>query len=239
MTFLKNLTTFLGYNRKGIRLYSQAGQDLWVYAETHPPRTNGFFVDIGAHDGVHISNTRMLEESLGWKGICIEANPKLFDSLKVNRTATCVQACLDHTEHEVEFVHADIHGGIIGKNLDNSSDSHSDGPITKLKTKTLNQVLIDAKAPRIIHYLSIDVEGAEERILRDFAFDKYEIHALTVERPNAELRKLLADKGFTLVKEIPELDCFYIHQSKLKKNRRAILNYYKNRISVYQEDSEL
>ena len=35
----------------------QFGQDLWVSGEVFNEARNGYFVDIGAHDGIHISNT--------------------------------------------------------------------------------------------------------------------------------------------------------------------------------------
>jgi FkbM family methyltransferase len=43
----------------------------------------GTFADIGANDGVTLSNTRALAE-LGWKGIFVEPSPKSFDRLKKN-----------------------------------------------------------------------------------------------------------------------------------------------------------
>ena len=47
-------------------------------------KKNGFFVDIGAHDGISINNTKLLED-LGWDGICIEPHPKVFQRLLLNR----------------------------------------------------------------------------------------------------------------------------------------------------------
>lgn len=43
----------------------------------------GYFVDIGANDGLYASNTRALAES-GWKGLLVEPNPSVFASLKAN-----------------------------------------------------------------------------------------------------------------------------------------------------------
>ena len=40
----------------------------------------GRFLDIGAYDGMRMSNTRALAE-LGWEGLCIEPNPVLFAKL--------------------------------------------------------------------------------------------------------------------------------------------------------------
>jgi len=61
-------------------------------------KRNGYFLDIGAHDGIHISNTYLLERRYGWSGICIEANRDTFLKLQKNRKATCVNACLDSCE---------------------------------------------------------------------------------------------------------------------------------------------
>ena len=42
-------------------------------------------VEIGANDGLHMSNSRFFERQLGWRSLCVEANPQLYKSLKVNR----------------------------------------------------------------------------------------------------------------------------------------------------------
>ena len=43
----------------------------------------GTFADVGANDGMTLSNTRALAE-LGWRGIFVEPSPKAFDRLKKN-----------------------------------------------------------------------------------------------------------------------------------------------------------
>lgn len=65
--------------------YSQAGQDLWVLQTAG---NKGFFVDIGAHDGIESSNTYALEKH-GWTGICVEPNPVSFAALRNNRSCDC------------------------------------------------------------------------------------------------------------------------------------------------------
>ena len=52
---------------------SQCGQDLFVLDVLEGMR-NGFFFDSGASDGIRASNTRLLEASYGWTGICVEPN---------------------------------------------------------------------------------------------------------------------------------------------------------------------
>ena len=58
--------------------YSQAQQDL-LFALLLPGQGR-VFVDIGARDGVVISNTYLLERQFGWRGLCIEPHPGLFQS---------------------------------------------------------------------------------------------------------------------------------------------------------------
>ena len=130
----------------------------------------------------------------------------------------------------------DVLGGILAPDLDNTPQDHSQGPIIRLKTKTLNQVLKEANAPKLIHYMSIDIEGAEERVLRNFDFDSYQINAITVERPSPPLRALLQKKGYQLVKEIVGLDCFYVHHSLIGHNRGSIIKSHSKGIFIHRYD---
>lgn len=43
----------------------------------------GSFLDVGANDGVTLSNTRALAQA-GWKGVLVEPSPKSFERLKGN-----------------------------------------------------------------------------------------------------------------------------------------------------------
>ena len=51
--------------------HSQLSQDRWVNTILGGKR-DGFFVELGASDGVFMSNSLFFERELGWKGICIE-----------------------------------------------------------------------------------------------------------------------------------------------------------------------
>ena len=60
-----------------MKYYSQNYQDYWVYTELNNYK-NGYFVDIGAANGIFISNTYFLEKNLNWNGICVEPNKYLL-----------------------------------------------------------------------------------------------------------------------------------------------------------------
>lgn len=201
---------------------SQIGQDYWIYGECFNEES-GFFLDIGAHDGVFFSNSFILEERYGWKGICIEANPDTFAKLKQNRKCRCIDVCVDEEEGEVSFASKGMWGGIIAEDCDNPDHSVEEEMVTVRATR-LDKILEDEKAPQVIDYLSIDIEGAEDRALLTFPFDKYTFNCITIERPSEALRKVFDKNGYMLVRDVPEMDAFYIHKSF---EPRYLRNMYK------------
>ncbi len=212
---------------------SQGGQDLWVFGEVFNEKRGGYFLDLGAHDGVSISNTYLLERKYRWTGICVEANPDSFQQLRKNRRAICVNACLDATEGFVDFAKRDVMGGIVSAETDNKDIESKAGDVIRIKTRTLESVLVENQAPGEIDYLSIDVEGAEQRVLGNFNFKKYRFKCITIERPAEPLRALFKEHGYILIKEIPGLDCFYLHES-MKEPYLANLFafYFKQRLAL-------
>ncbi|KAK4289082.1 hypothetical protein Pmani_037934 [Petrolisthes manimaculis] len=58
-------------------------------------KRGGVFVDLGAGDGEYRSLTLHLEKSLGWSGLLVEPNPKLYKRLlKKGRKAQLTKACV-------------------------------------------------------------------------------------------------------------------------------------------------
>ena len=61
---------------------AQMNQDLILDQQFFMGKRDGFFVEVGALDGVGGSNTYFFEKERNWKGILIEPNPIEFDKLK-------------------------------------------------------------------------------------------------------------------------------------------------------------
>jgi hypothetical protein len=208
--------------------FSQKGQDRWLMEEVFASQRGGYFVDLAAAHPKNNSNTFCLEKTFDWTGVCIEANPQFVKLLREHRTATVIDACVDEGSETVDFVLAGQLGGIIADDTDNNAVVRSkqiekwdnQGLIRSLETRSLCSILDEVQAPTTIQYLSLDVEGAEERILRSFPFDRYKFLAMTVERPTPELNRILLDVNcYTFVKNIfsPQVneitESFYIHPS--------------------------
>ncbi len=208
---------------------SQFGQDAWVFGEVFNGKRNGYFIEIGSADGISINNTYLLEHKFKWKGVCIEANPQSFDALKKVRNVICLNICIDSQEGTVKFLQDGLTSGIIANDTDNMDDtSLTESNIIVLKTKTLENVLRLNNAPKVIDYLSIDIEGAEERVLSKFPFNEFRFNCITIERPSAKLRETLANNGYIIIKDIPGIDVFLLHKDFMEDFGNNFLNYWKN-----------
>ena len=197
---------------------SQKGQDKWIIEDIFNFKKNGYFVDLAATDGIKINNTLILERELNWKGICIEPNPIYYKELVKNRICNNTNICVDMcNNNSVEFrIDNGELGGIVDVNTDNNyvirGDELKNAKVITIKTKTLDYILDKFNAPKVIDYLSLDIEGSEERALINFPFSKYTFLALTIERPTINLENKLFENGYFFVKKY-SYDSFYIHKS--------------------------
>jgi hypothetical protein len=185
---------------KNLEWFSQARQDEAIITFLKGKR-NGYFVDLAANDATVLSNTYSLEKKFGWTGLCIEPNPMYWANLTY-RDCQVVAAIVGNQRMEevrFRFDNGD-HGGITGAGFDN-------GENVKRKaepkyTVTLKEILQRFNAPKQIDYLSLDVEGAEEFIMKNFPLNDYTISMMTVERPRDSLRSLFDKNGFKFVKRL-------------------------------------
>ena len=198
------------------KYYSQVGQDRWIVNCMFPDIDNGFFVDVGSADGVRLSNTKLIEE-LGWKGICIDPFPT---NMKDRTCELFKEVVYSEAGRKVRFRAAGILGGV-----DEHIRRHKEREVVKkakvveFTTTTLDNILARAKAPNYIHYISIDIEGAELHALKGFSFSKYKVGAFIIEHnyeepKRSQIRTLLENKGYKLVKTIDQDDCYVFNQSR-------------------------
>jgi hypothetical protein len=73
-----------------------------------PDVSEGFFFDIGANDGINISNTYYFEKVLNWTGIAIEPLPRAYKQLLVNRRCFKVTGCVTDYDGETRFLEIDV-----------------------------------------------------------------------------------------------------------------------------------
>lgn len=183
-------------------------------------KKDGFFVDLAAADGVTGSNTLFLEKYLGWKGILFEPNPNYKKLIESHRTSPLVTDCVTDKAGELVKFRIDNGqlGGIVGDDFDNRLEVRGrqlkSAQIIDVPTTTLQSELDKFSAPKIIDFLSLDVEGAEYLVLKNFPFDKYKFKMATIERPNVELDLLLDANGYIQIRHL-HYDVVYAHSDFL------------------------
>jgi FkbM family methyltransferase len=202
--------------------YSQINQDLAI-VDFYKGKQNGFFVDIGASDGITISNTYLLEKKYNWKGICVEPVQQAFSSLVKNRKAYCSNKAVFSKSNEiVKFDISHYNGNAELSGIQQFIDYHKhtvdkDKTTVDVITITINDLLEQANAPSFMEYLSIDTEGSELEILKELRFDKYIFGRIDLEHNHQEprrtiMRELLTSNGYKFLKENHFDDC-YVHSS--------------------------
>lgn len=194
-----------------LQFYSQYQQDQYVYEHFFKDKRNGVFVDVGAHDGITLSNTYFYEKFMGWTGICIEPIPEVYSRLKTNRNCLCIQGCIFDTREDVPFLKitgwAEMLSGII-ENYDpqhikriqweiDLNGGHSE--VIQVTCYNLSQLLLDNHIQHV-DYLSIDTEGGELEILKSIDFTRIDIDIIEVENNyNGPFREFLEPLGYTQI----------------------------------------
>lgn len=183
--------------------YSQIGQDQEI-ARFFGGKKDGFFVEIGAYDGKTYSNTYALEKELGWKGVCVEPLPQRFQQVLENRSpdkCTSFNCALDSVGGKtVTFSCFEMESG-IKERIDRYHFAVEKGTEIEVQTQTLDWILNEVKAPSVIDYLSLDVEGNELEVLKGCDLNKWIFRYITIEHnfvepKRTQIRELLESYGY-------------------------------------------
>ena len=181
--------------------------DKWVVEIAAKGKRDGFYVEVGVGGGIVGSTTYILEKELGWEGILIEPHSFLKKRLMVTRpNAIIIDDCVGDHEGTIDFIEF-ITKGMRG--FSGSPQLSAEGPPAwwslperqqteytqeSKKVTTLENVLRKNNAPKIIDYLSMDIEGAEYAVLRNFPFKEFRFRAISTEQDTC--RELLINNGY-------------------------------------------
>ena len=203
---------------------SQFNQEFFVLSILNF-KTRGYFVEFGACNGKDFSNTFILENKYNWNGICAEPNRSYHSNLIKNRKCELDFRCVFSRSGEmIEFCETKISELSTIANFKKSDFNRIDrNPIKSylVETVTLIDLLNEHNAPSLIDYISIDTEGSEFEILKNFDFDKYTVKVWTIEHNYTSNRKkifeLMVNNGYVRVlSSVSEVDDWYIHKSLIQ-----------------------
>jgi FkbM family methyltransferase len=193
------------------RSRAQLQQDLWAlnqFVKSHNQNgEGGYFVEFGATDGITLSNTFLLEKTFGWTGILCEPATSFHSELTSNRTSKIDRRCVFSKSgdliqfHEVQ--NKELSGIKEYQHIGGWEAERRNHISYTVETVTLNDLLVTNHSPSVINYMSIDTEGSEYEILKDFPFHKWDIECLTIEHNYSEneskIDQLLERNGYKRV----------------------------------------
>jgi len=222
------LTTVPCFGQISPKFYSQCGQDSFVYNTFFKNKTDGVFVDIGAHNGINLSNTYFFEKQCGWSGMCIEPMPEVFAQLQKNRDCICIEGCIYEKADHVRFLKINssdpvltMFSGIIenfdARHLQNIAKWTSGGKGTYEEIVVNCYKVQDLLAQYGMHhidYLSLDTEGGELEILKSIDFDVVTIDVIDVENNfhESKFEDFLQTKGYKKIREL-DWDDIYVRSA--------------------------
>ncbi len=196
---------------------SQSGQDKIIKNSFFRSKKNGYFIEIGAFDGVLGSNCIHFEKSMKWDGIAIEPSTIQFEKLKLNRKCHLINKAIAAEEKEVEFLEVEEGytqmSGIINENFISEETIKKD-PRSKTKKIIIKTTTFDKNIPydKEIDYLSIDIEGGEMELLASIDFKKYNIKVISVENNFPEklnFKNFFYSKNFNYFDRVGQDEIFY------------------------------
>lgn len=218
------LVVFTSVNAKYM---SQLGQDQLLNERFILNKKNGFFLDIGAHDGMTGSNTYFFEKELGWQGICFEPLPHLFKQLRECRDCVCINACVGSINGIVSFLHLNSVDEQLSGMCSTYDKRQLDIVMNDLSVYGGNCAVMQLPCVRLmdileqrgithVDYLSLDTEGSELEILKTIDFSKVSIDMMSVENNFHEpfIREFLATKGFIFIEHVV-VDDIFVHANYL------------------------
>jgi len=176
--------------------YAQNGEDvrLWrAFAAVDLPASGRFtYIDVGANHPFELSITASLYE-LGWRGVLVEADPDFAAELRRHRPLDqVIEMAAGDREGEITFYR------VAGTGLGTLSEAEAgaasaagfDVSEFTVATATVNQIVestIGIESP--IHFMSIDVEGAEPLVLAGLDLNLIRPWVVCIEAIDAETKE--------------------------------------------------
>ena len=184
------------------------------------------FLEFGATDGFHYSNSYMLENNLSWQGVLSEPSSQWHDALKKNRkNSKIISKCIwKESGKKLDFFMSDqgelstLKDYIESDKISmpgNTEVRKKSGKTISVETISLNDVIkvyFDNVCPS---YISIDTEGSEYEILKSFNLKIYRPKLFTIEHNFTEneskIDKHFISHGYVRIfRKLTAFDAWYI-----------------------------
>jgi FkbM family methyltransferase len=192
--------------------YSQSGQDSYLDTYVFQGFRRGVFVEIGAWDGVDLSNTVFFERERAWTGLVVEPLPDRYATLITQRKCKTENVAISDVEGETDFLAlsgpTSMLSGIVSnyhprhvERIDKEAEElNATKTLLRVPTRRLDSLFRKHSLSRI-HYLSVDVEGSEFQVLQSIDFNAVYIDVIGFENnypdKTVEIVSYLKARGYT------------------------------------------
>jgi FkbM family methyltransferase len=199
--------------------YAQNGEDVMLWRALGEI-SNGFYIDVGAGDPI-INSVTYAFYSKGWRGINIEPHPTPFARLAACRERDInINAAISSEDGTSPFFIFDEYERstsveTVAKRYETSPTQVATVPTTRLAA------VCEQLSNTDVHFLKIDVEGAEESVLlsanlqaiRPWIIVVESIDPVTTEHAHGRWERVLTDARY-LFAHFDGLNRFYIAEER-------------------------
>ncbi|UMG93048.1 FkbM family methyltransferase [Nocardioides sp. TF02-7] len=163
--------------------YSQFGEDIVAWNALRNA-TPGFYVDVGAHHPIKLSNTARMHLE-GWDGINVEPRADAIELFERHRPRATNLRLAIHNELDVVTLHK-FRGGRIdtviadrARMLANSKDAVGAEDVPAMSLDRLFEEHVPAGTR--VNYLSVDIEGYDREAILAFDLDRHRPDVVCIE----------------------------------------------------------
>jgi FkbM family methyltransferase len=143
-------------------------------------KENGFYIELGANDGIAQSNTAFFNFYKNWSGVLIEPSYIKYQECLKNRPGNIIlnYACVSN-DYDKEFISGDFNSGSMMSSI--NGIRLGDRNLVDVKANTLEKILDKHHKDKAIDLLSLDTEGYELNILKGLNLSKYRPKYILIE----------------------------------------------------------
>jgi FkbM family methyltransferase len=191
------------------------------------PHKNGYYVEIGANDGISQSNSLYFERKKNWSGILVEPDKHNFRLLtrnrkKRNKFFNCACVSFDFKENFIKFIYSNLMSVTINdKSEFDKVNTHALSGMQFLakdeiiKTylvpaMNLESILEKANAPSLMDFFSLDVEGHELEVLKGLNHTKFRFKYILIETSEfATISSFLNNARYHFIEKLSHHDYLF------------------------------
>jgi FkbM family methyltransferase len=176
-----------------VECYGQCGEDLIVASmleaialKTGTELKDVEYLEIGGNHPFATSTTYLLHKQLGMRGVIVEANPNLIPDLEKGRPAdTIIHAAIHEKESTVAVLSLSAHDEVSSLDRKTADRWHEllgggaeELEVPAMRINELMRLHVNDTAPA---FMSIDVEGLDLALLKEFDFARYRPWLIQIE----------------------------------------------------------